>query len=417
MSWLQWLDYSSAQRDAALDLLAAQKDKGTLDELGIGSVRDAIADHLFPPLNTIQTRAKYFLLIPWIYRRVEQSGVATERMASTCADDERRLIQALLASPGADKAGLIGREAQDKLQRLPSGIYWAGLRRLGVFRGESSLAEYLSELAEIRSDARQRRHVAEDGPTEAIYFPSRSWDVGLPAAEPDFMKTCDFGFSREQATYLFEKTLAMPTASGRECLLQWLLQSRGANVKDTNLPWDLSGSGGASLPAHLRQELVHARNFALCISGMTTLYYYYMAEALRLPDLEERREVLSRWCAELRALAPDLREWHDNLDAFWSWVQQANPRLQREVPFINAWLAKLRADAFAPVSEATVVTPENHRLLQHREHALKGQLARLSYPGPRSRWSQNLDGALLTYRWPTGRQFVLDIRAGLAKER
>ncbi len=128
MSWLQWLDYSSAQRDAALDLLAAQKDKGTLDELGIGSVRDAIADHLFPPLNTIQTRAKYFLFIPWIYRRVERGAVADERLAQACATGERQLIQALLASDAEDKAGLIGREAQDKLQRLPSGIYWAGLR-------------------------------------------------------------------------------------------------------------------------------------------------------------------------------------------------------------------------------------------------------------------------------------------------
>jgi hypothetical protein len=39
----------------------------------------------------------------------------------------------------------------------------------------------------------------------------------------------------------------------------------------------------------------------------------------------------------------------------------------------------------------------------------------MSYPGPRSRWSKNLDGGLLAYRWPTGRQFVLDIQAGLVK--
>ena len=55
MSWLQWLDYSSAQRDAALDLLAAQKDKGTLDELGIGSVRDAIS----PRTRRIAVRDQY----------------------------------------------------------------------------------------------------------------------------------------------------------------------------------------------------------------------------------------------------------------------------------------------------------------------------------------------------------------------
>jgi Family of unknown function (DUF6361) len=417
MSWLQWLDYSSAQRDAALDLLAAQKDKGTLDELGIGSVRDAIADHLFPPLNTIQTRAKYFLFIPWIYRKVERGAVADERLAQACATGERQLIQALLASDAEDKAGLIGREAQDKLQRLPSGIYWAGLRRLGIFRGESSMAEYLSEVIEIRGRAKHRQQSAEDAPTESVATPSQSWDVGLPVAEADLLKTCDFSFSREQATYLREKTLAMPTASGKECLLQWLLQAGGsADLKDVNFPWDLAAQqAGPALPAHLRQELVHARNFALCISGMTTLYYYFLADALRLTDLDARKALIAKWCADLHALAPALRAWHDNIEAFWSWVHLANPRLQREKPFIEAWLAQLRAHDFAPKGDEVIVTPENHRLLQHREYALKGQLARMSYPGPRSRWSKNLDGGLLSYRWPTGRQFVLDIQVGLVK--
>lgn len=417
MSWLQWLDYSSAQREATLDLLAAQKDKGTLDELGIGSVRDAIADHLFPPLNTIQTRAKYFLLIPWIYRRVERGSVSDERLAQTCGNGERQLIQALLASSADDKAGLIGREAQDKLQRLPSSVYWAGLRRLGIFRGESSIAEYLSEMVEIRRDARQRQQDIESLPMEAMTIPSQSWDVGLPAAEADFLKTCDFRLSREHATYLVEKTLAMPTASGKECLLQWLLQSgSGESQLAVAFPWELAAQEqGTALPAHLRQELAHAHNFALCISGMTTLYYYFLAEALRLPNLVERRAVLAKWCTDMRSRAPTLCAWHDNIDAFWSWVHQANPRLQRDMPFVNAWLAQLRAHRFAPNVDEAIVTRENHRLLQNREHTLKGQLARMSYPGPRSRWSETIDGGLLAYRWPTGRQFVLDIQAGLVK--
>jgi hypothetical protein len=42
------LDYSSEERERVLELLATPKDKGTLDELGVGTVRDAIADHLYP---------------------------------------------------------------------------------------------------------------------------------------------------------------------------------------------------------------------------------------------------------------------------------------------------------------------------------------------------------------------------------
>jgi hypothetical protein len=53
MSVLQWLDFSPTEREDVLTLLESQKDKSTIDELGLGLVRDAISDHLFPGLSTI----------------------------------------------------------------------------------------------------------------------------------------------------------------------------------------------------------------------------------------------------------------------------------------------------------------------------------------------------------------------------
>jgi len=49
------------------NVLALLKEPGTLDELGIGQVRDAFADVLFPGFSTIQTHARYFLAIPRIF--------------------------------------------------------------------------------------------------------------------------------------------------------------------------------------------------------------------------------------------------------------------------------------------------------------------------------------------------------------
>jgi len=51
-----------------LDLLA---EKGVVDELGIGVIRDAFADLLFPGISTIQTRAKYFLIVPRLLKDYE----------------------------------------------------------------------------------------------------------------------------------------------------------------------------------------------------------------------------------------------------------------------------------------------------------------------------------------------------------
>jgi len=63
-STFSWLDYSDHERRRVLDVVELFGEKTTVDEIGIGSVRDAFADAWFPGTSTIQTTAKYFLLVP-----------------------------------------------------------------------------------------------------------------------------------------------------------------------------------------------------------------------------------------------------------------------------------------------------------------------------------------------------------------
>ena len=48
MSTFVWLDYSERERRKMLDMVDLFREHDTRDELGIGSVRDAFADILFP---------------------------------------------------------------------------------------------------------------------------------------------------------------------------------------------------------------------------------------------------------------------------------------------------------------------------------------------------------------------------------
>ena len=75
MSAFVWLDYSERERRKMLDVVDLFREHDTRDELGIGSVRDAFADLLFPGTSTIMTRARYFLLVPWMYQRLEKSRI------------------------------------------------------------------------------------------------------------------------------------------------------------------------------------------------------------------------------------------------------------------------------------------------------------------------------------------------------
>ena len=48
-----------AAAPADLEIVDLFREKGTLDELGIGAIRDAFADRFFPGTSTLHTRARY----------------------------------------------------------------------------------------------------------------------------------------------------------------------------------------------------------------------------------------------------------------------------------------------------------------------------------------------------------------------
>lgn len=57
------------------ELIALFSQEESRDELGTGAVRDAFSDLLFPGVSVLQTRARYLLFVPWIFREAERRGM------------------------------------------------------------------------------------------------------------------------------------------------------------------------------------------------------------------------------------------------------------------------------------------------------------------------------------------------------
>ena len=53
-----WLDTDRTQRQQMLELVDQFREQGTIDDIGIGQVRDAIGDLLFPGTSTLHTRMR-----------------------------------------------------------------------------------------------------------------------------------------------------------------------------------------------------------------------------------------------------------------------------------------------------------------------------------------------------------------------
>ena len=55
-----WLDFSDDQQRKVNEALRNFEPKDTVDDLGLGSVRDAISNALFPGTSILQTRAQNY---------------------------------------------------------------------------------------------------------------------------------------------------------------------------------------------------------------------------------------------------------------------------------------------------------------------------------------------------------------------
>ncbi len=117
---LTWLDLTASDRDKMRRVLDLFKEQGTLDEMGLGSLRDALSDALFPGTSSIQTRLRYVLFVPWLYRRLEGRRVIAQLRQTAPAAAPRRVSGQFMAAA----AGLLRQMAPAAVARDES-AYWS----------------------------------------------------------------------------------------------------------------------------------------------------------------------------------------------------------------------------------------------------------------------------------------------------
>ena len=180
-----WLDTSERARRRALEVVDLFSQRDTRDELGIAGVRDALSDLLGPGTSTIQTAAKYFLFVPWIYLQLERKHTASTDIAIRERKLELELARALEES--GETEGVIGRISKEKLQRLPSSIYWQGLNKWGIRIFPGSQDEYHRSLDLFYQRRKARRASRHEHEGESADEPDlHNWDVGLPGTDEHF---------------------------------------------------------------------------------------------------------------------------------------------------------------------------------------------------------------------------------------
>lgn len=395
---LAWLDTSADEQRRVRELIALFAQAESRDELGIGQIRDAFSELLFPGTSVIQTRARYLLFVPWIYRDGSTRGRRGPQLKAWADVKERKLIETLRAA-GAVR-GLIGRRAGPDLKILPSTIYWSGLVRYGILRGDvgpDQLGDTGTSTALQEADELAGRNVGDWHPT--LPHP--------PAGFPDDVGT-GFELTRPEAHWLQERIItAVP-----DTLLAHLVQRDGPPNPGSPAPW--LDAACADAPDANRDQLEHARLFSIGMYGAALLYNLLVAEryeAARHTRIEEPvagyRDRLGEWAQLCADAGHQLAAW--DRPQMWRIIHDVNRRISPVTrSFVDTWLDAVVSAAINEVADSKPL----RMLVAERERKHKKTQSRLTNERLLRTWSGEAGTAPLTYRWPVVRDIVIDIYEG-----
>jgi hypothetical protein len=211
---LGWIDFSKSERNKVLTVLDMLSEDGTLDELGIAPVRDGFSNIFFPGTSTIQTRAKYFMIVPYALRDLERGSITSMNQFLEAFDRIERSCGERFRANKPDDTGIIGSRslASGKwVKRTPADIYWAGLRSYDIFRGgKLSLSEYARAVCSAKGQKSNlvklgnRNDNAEENETDD----KRAGDVrsyhywNIPTYKAEWMDNLVMELSEEEASFL-----------------------------------------------------------------------------------------------------------------------------------------------------------------------------------------------------------------------
>lgn len=399
MSSFSWLDFSDADRRAALDLIEQFRETDTRDELGLGSIRDTFSDQLFPGTSAVQTRARYFLIVPWLYTRLEARKTSSADAERKAREQETKLIEVL--SNSDDAKGALGSRAGITLRRLPSEIYWQGLGRLEIRQFPGGRTAYHRSFD--RFAVRQTRHIKTDDGEDIGYAERQNWDVGLPAPPAGFPKACSLALTRAEAMYLMERV----QRCARDSVLAYLL-NRNEAPPEVAFVWQHPEL--ATFPKALRETLSHAQAFSEYMHGANLLYNLMLAELkgdeARVSHYADRLTAWQQWPL---VSGDDLTSW--DRKTFWNAVRMAGGLVPpRTSTFVDRWIDLVQSGKGAIVAEL----PAARTLVGARERELKGAHSRLDNVQALAMWKGAAGAAQLDYRWGSiARQIVVDIYDGM----
>ncbi len=407
MASIGWIDFSSNDRNRVGSVLDLLRPEGMVDELGMGTIRDAVANQLFPGISTIQTRAKYFFIIPYIlydYQKLKPIQRRKKTPSKFLEDTEYEIMWELAEKYEYKEGnGVIGisKRKPETIMRRPSTIYWTGLSTYGFINTqglatESFLRQSVSQptMESLLSSVQQGDDISGDdvdAEHENVFKikvpPKINWNDDLTL---DLLK--------EEAEFFQDQIIS----KARNKLIAELLLNEKLweiFIQAKNFRQFAKAAISLPIPDILRSMLILAHDFSELMCGAHLTYNCQLQHKVFNSDCFD--DDWSSWLEDIKDNMIDFKNF--NPDVLFGYATTTRPTTTQ---FVKNWWEQTKNN-FPDIKK-------RDELIEQQEARVKGSKARL-------RWNKTDDVKEekwlglehLEYRFFQSRTILTDIRTGL----
>lgn len=406
---LGWVDYSREERETIKELLKELGKSDSLDELGVGIVRDSISDLLYPGTSVLHTRAKYYILIPELFQKAMKSGLKTgsevRNLINTDQDKiARALRRAIDEETGTKAAGIIGGRSDRGVKMKPARIYWNALRTTEILCNPDMTFDDACSAVAGYNRKTQNIVIKSEGENDG----GDADDAGMgnfalfsaPCKEQieDYLEHPTLHLRKDEADYLRSQFLHVPVM--KNTLMGYCLKTKTSfeGVPLGDVPTD-------GMPEILRHNLELATEFADFIYGAYIVYnLVFFENGGEHATADEKRRLENKYA---------------------SWKKDNQGLLHRDeilklVRNHERYKADLRDflmkfEKAVKANTANICSDEEKRIIKQREQICKSVKAKIGKTGEGYDF-QEIQSSPMNYRHGTGQAIISDILKGLVRD-
>lgn len=246
---LGFVNFNTEEKQKVYKVLQIIRESQAVDELGIGRIRDAFSNTLFPGMSTLQHHAKYFAVLPSLYYKVSKGKYNNIRDVKNAVINleirlTRQFVNASRNNSVSDPFGITGSGVLDMAEKDsnkyvkydPTYIYYNGMVTYGMIKSKANIYGLILEQSrkynETPNKLKQKR--GEDGPEDANELRGDKQLFATCEEFYDFDKNNDLAMSLTYKEAQYIKEHIEQAADSKHSLLAYLLKN--------NIPINVDGT-------------------------------------------------------------------------------------------------------------------------------------------------------------------------------